>query len=142
MIDFNYTLLIQFLNLIVVLILLKVFLFKPFLAALARREAAVSSAIEKAQTFSGDTRDFERRYDEGMKEKRKPIVEGRDAEISKAHETAMRLIDQARAELSEELTRLRAEIAADSQKMLDSLKKDVEKLSNEAAEKILNRSVA
>ena len=49
MIDFNYTILIQFANFLVLLILLNFLLFKPVLKALSKREKTIGSFFEKAQ---------------------------------------------------------------------------------------------
>lgn len=137
----NYTIFIQFFNLLVVLVFLNFFLFKPVLRALLKREDAISSSVDGAKSLEEDTRNLERAYDEGLKEKKRPVVETRDAMISEAHNTSLRMIEEARAELNEELTKIRGKIADESRQVLEKLKMDVDRLSGEAAERIIQRSL-
>jgi F-type H+-transporting ATPase subunit b len=141
MIDFNYTIIIQFLNLIVVLIFLHFLLFKPVLKAINRREQIIASSFDRVKSTSDDARKFEVTYEEGTKEGRKPVIESRDALIADAHTVALKMIEQARSELTADLTRIREEIATESRKVFDALKQDVDRLSLGAAEKIVKRSL-
>ncbi len=139
---FDVTLLIQFINLIVLLFLLNMFLFKPVLRAIGRREEALSSSSGQATKLADETLILERTYDEDAKERRKPILAGRDAVLAEAHASSMKAIEQARAELSVELTKIRGQMGEESQAVFEALKKDVDKLSTEAAEKILGRKIS
>jgi F-type H+-transporting ATPase subunit b len=141
MIDFNYTLLIQFLNLLVVLILLNFFLFKPVLRALDKREKRITGSSADAQSIFDDVKRMERAYEDGSRDRKRPITESRDATVSAAHSASLKMIEQARADLADELSRIRGEIASEGDKTLAALKKDLEKLSNEVAQKILKRSL-
>lgn len=141
MIDFNYTILIQFANILILLILLNVFLFKPVLKAISKRDTTISSLSDKSQNIKEDLGNLERSYDEKIKERKRPILESRDALLSDAHTNSMHIIEKTRAELSDELTRSKAEIEQDSKKVYDSLKMEVEKLSTDVAQKILKRSL-
>jgi F-type H+-transporting ATPase subunit b len=141
MIDFNYTLFIQFINFIIVLILLNMFLFRPVLKALDRRHEAMEAGSEKAKEVGDVTKQLESAYEESLREKRRPITEARDAILSDAHGSSMKTIEEARNELAGELVRIRGEIARDSQKAFQDLRKDVDRLSVEAAEKIVGRSL-
>ena len=61
--------------------------------------------------------------------------------MSEAHKVSTGIIEKARKDLSEELARLKAEIESDTKKVRTALIADVERLSAEAAEKILRRSL-
>jgi len=135
LIDFNYTILIQFANILIVLILLNAFLFKPVLKALNKRDTAISSLSGKSQDIKQDLSNLEK-----IKERRRPILESKDALLSNAHKDSMHVIEKTRADLTDELTRLKGEIEKDSKKVYDSMKIEVEKLSADAARKILKRS--
>ena len=140
MIDFNYTLLIQFANFLVLLVLLNFLLFKPVLRAIGRREKTLGSAFQKAEGLKEDVDRLEKSYDEGARERRKPALEEREATLAQANKASMQLITQARAELSGELTKVKARVEQESAEVFDALKSDVDKLSAEVAEKILKRS--
>jgi len=141
LIDFNYTILIQFANILILLILLNVFLFKPVLKAISKRDTTISSLSDKSQNIKEDLGNLERSYDEQIKERKRPILESKDALLSDAHTNSMHIIEKTRAELADELARSKAEIEQDSKKVYDSLKMEVEKLSTDVAQKILKRSL-
>jgi F-type H+-transporting ATPase subunit b len=140
MIDFNYTLIIQFLNFLILLVLLNFLLFKPVLRVLSKREGTINSLADGLQSAGDGAKNLEKMYEEGIKEKRRPILEENKTVIFEANNTSMRLIEKARNELSEELTKIREGIAKDSKEVFDTLRSEVDKLSAEAAEKILKRS--
>lgn len=141
MLDFNSTLLIQFFNFLILLILLNFLLFKPVLKALDKRSTALGSVLEKADHLKEDVKVLEKSYDEGMKERKKPILEQKDSALAEAQKVSMHLIEQARAELSVELEKVKGDVEKESKKVSDALKAEVGKLSTEVAEKILRRSL-
>ena len=84
---------------------------------------------------------LEQAYDDGSKERKKPVLEGKEAALVEAHKSSMHLIETARAELADELAKVKSEVERESKSISDTLKGDVEKLSTEVAEKILKRSL-
>ena len=142
MMQFDMTLLWQFLNILILLILLNSFLFKPVLRAIDKRQKTVGSLFTRVKDTKEDSVRLEKSYDDETKERRKPILALRDSTMAEAHATSQAIIDKARKDLSEELTRMKAEIAGESKKIRDALMGDVEKLGHEAAEKILKRSLS
>jgi len=142
MIDFNYTILVQFANFLILLVLLNFLLFKPVLRAINKREEAINSSLEKGQVTSDEAKKLEKLYEEGTKEKKKPILETKDSMLTNARDTSVKILERARAELSSELARIKSEISEESQKVSDTLKMDVEKFSRDVAEKILKRGLA
>jgi len=141
MIEFNMTLLIQFVNLLVLLFLLNFLLFKPVLNAINKREKALGSLFDKVEDTKQEAVKFEQAYVDGTAERKKPILDGKESTLAEARKTSMSLIESARAELSEELAKVKTEIEKQSKSISDALKGDVEKLSIEVAEKILKRSL-
>jgi F-type H+-transporting ATPase subunit b len=137
----NITLFYQFLNLLILLIFLNFLLFKPILGALTKRENAIQSLSERVEKAKKDAKDFEREYDEVTQEKKRPIIESKDAALSEANTGATKIIEKARHELTEELSKIKDEIEREGKKVHDTLKADVDKLSGEVAEKILRRSL-
>jgi len=142
MIDFNYTLLIQFFNLLILLILLNFLLFKPVLRAIGKREGTINSLADRIQKAKEEMNKFEKEYEEKAREQKKPVIADRDSTIAEAHTVSMHIIEKARAELSSELERVKNEIESESKTVFDSLKTDVERLSKEVAQKILQRSLS
>ena len=141
MIDFNYTILIQFANFLVLLILLNFLLFKPVLKALGKRDKTIGSFFEKARVTEEEVNTIGKTYEDSIKEKKRPIIDSKSALLSEAHGASSQIIEKAKADFTEELSRLRASIEEDRKKAYAGLEKDAEKLSFEAAEKILQRSL-
>ncbi len=141
MIDFDKTIIYQFVNFIILLILLNIFLFKPVLKALSKREETLKSLGEGSDEAKGAAKDFEKRFDDVTREKKKPILESRDTTITETHNNAMKVIEKARSELSIDLERIKSEIKVEGEKVYASLKTDVDRLSAEVVQKILKRSL-
>ncbi|HOV89679.1 MAG TPA: ATP synthase F0 subunit B [Syntrophorhabdaceae bacterium] len=141
MIDFNYTLLIQFANLLILLILLNIFLFKPVLKVINKRGDAIDGTFSRIKSLKDDVENLEKQYDEKSMEQKRPLLQLKDSTIAEAHTTSMRIIEKAREELAEELTKMKADIEKEQRQVFDSLKMEVERLSSEAAEKIMKRSL-
>ena len=110
MLDFNYTILIQFLNFIILLILLNQFLFKPVLKALARRRAFMQALSDKVQEEEKQATDLTRTYDDATKERRRPILEQRDTTVKEAQTASMKVIEDARQELTVELGKMKERV--------------------------------
>jgi F-type H+-transporting ATPase subunit b len=141
MIDFNYTLLIQFFNFLVLLFLLNILLFKPVLKAINKREKTLVTLFDGVEGIKKEAVMLELAYDEGSRERKKPVLEGKDAALVEAQKASMHLIEEARTELAEELVKIKSEVERESKSISDALKGEVEKLSAEVAEKILKRSL-
>jgi F-type H+-transporting ATPase subunit b len=137
----DITILYQFANFLILLILLNFLLFKPIIGALKKREGAIHSLAERVDKAKIDAKDFERQYDEVTNEKKKPILEGKETALSEANTGATKIIEKARHELTEELSRIKGEIEKEGKKAYETLRADVDKLSGEVAVKILKRSL-
>jgi F-type H+-transporting ATPase subunit b len=142
MINFDYTLLIQFFNLLILLIILNFLIFKPVLRAMNKREGTIHSLADRIQKAKDGTDTLEKEYEDKAREQKKPILANRESTLAEAHTASMHIIEKARAELSGELERVKGEIEGESKKVFDSLKTDVERLSKEVAQKILQRSLS
>lgn len=141
MIDFDITILYQFANFLILLILLNFLLFKPIMGAINKRQGAIQSLADRVEKAKKDAGDFEKQYDEVMHEKKRPIVESKDAALAEANADATKIIEKARFELADELARIKSEIETEGNKVYAALKVDVDRLSNDAAQKILKRSL-
>jgi len=141
MIDFDKTILYQFIHFLILLFILNFLLFKPVLKALNKRRDTLKGLADDVERAEEETVDLEKSYASTSVEKRKPIVGSKDAILSQANKEAVHVIEKARSELAEELAKIKSEIELEGKKALDALKADVGKLSAEAAQKILQRSI-
>ena len=139
MLDFNYTLLIQFLNILILLVLLRTFLFKPVLSALARRRLFIQSLDQGIEDEKKQAADFEKKYEEGAKERKRPIVEQRETTVKDAHTASVKVVEAARSELTRELEALKERVKRESGAALQSLAGEPDRLSREITSKVLKR---
>lgn len=137
--DFNYTLLIQFANFLVLLILLNFFLFKPVLKSLAKRRAYMQSLSERVQEESREATEIEKDYEETARERKKPILEQREVTVKEAHASSIKVIEEARRDLTSELDKMKERVKAESEAALQRLSGEADRLSQEAAARILGR---
>ncbi len=139
MLDFNYTILIQFANFLILLILLNFFLFKPVLRALNRRRAYIQSLSDKVQVENEEAAEVEKSYEEKARERRKPILEQRETVLKEAQAASMKTIEEARKELTSELDRMKDRVKAEKDAALQRLSGEADRLSQEVATRILGR---
>jgi len=137
----DLTIFIQFANFLIILLFLNFFLFKPVIGALKKREGTIQTLAQRVEKAKQDAKDFERQYDEVTHEKKRPIIESKDTALSEANTGATKLIEKARQELTEELSKIRGEIETEGKKVYETLKADVDRLSGDVAAKILRRSL-
>jgi len=85
MIEFNYTLFIQFFQFLILLILLNALLFKPILGSLKKRRTAIESLAGKAEDTRQEAEVLTKTYEEKLKERKLPIMEQREGSLKEAH---------------------------------------------------------
>ncbi|HAR95026.1 MAG TPA: hypothetical protein DCR97_03540 [Deltaproteobacteria bacterium] len=139
MLDFNYTILIQFANFIVLLILLQIFLFRPVLTALKKRKDALGSLAKRVEELRDDTAALGRNYDESAKEKKRPILEQRESSLRDAHAGAMKIIEEARQRLTAELDKIKVTVRTEADQALQSLTEKTSQLAAEVVAKVMRR---
>ena len=136
----NSTIFIQFLQFFVLLIILNFLLFKPVMNALKKRQETLKAMAAKAEDNQHEAEGLGKTYEERLKEQKLPIVEERDGLMREAHSSSMKLIEEARQELAEELNKVKETVRTEAEKALEALKADSGRLASVVAEKIMRRS--
>jgi F-type H+-transporting ATPase subunit b len=139
LLDFNYTILVQFANFLILLIFLNFFLFKPVLKALNRRRAFMQSLSEKVQEENREAAATEKGYEETVRERRKPILDQREATLKEAQAASVKTIEEARRELTSELDKMKERVKAESEAALQRLSGEADRLAQEAVTRIIGR---
>jgi F-type H+-transporting ATPase subunit b len=140
MIDFDQTIVYQFLNLLIMLVLLNLLLFKPILSAIKKRQSAIQSLGEKAEAGQAEIESYAKAYEEHLKEKKRPITEERDSLLKDAQSASMKVIEAARQDLTQELSKVKDTVRAEADKALATLSAESDRLSSEIVEKLIKRS--
>lgn len=139
MINFDYTIFVQFGNFIVLLILLNFFLFRPILGTLKKRKNALSALTARVDQLRGEAVALGKTYDESAKEKRRPILEQRESALKEAHASSMKIIEEARNQLTVELEQIKGTVRKEADEALKSLTAKTGQLAAEVVAKVMKR---
>ena len=135
----DYTIFIQFGQILVLLTLFNFLLFKPILNAFKKRQGTMDSLAARAQDGRREAEDMGKAYEEELKEKKLPIEEEREGLVRQTRATSMKIVEEAREELALELAKVKDACRAEAEKALESLKAATGRLSAEVVAKIMTR---
>jgi F-type H+-transporting ATPase subunit b len=138
--DFDYTLLIQFGQFLLLLILLHFLVFKPVLSALRKREDTIRSLAEKGEGTAQNAESMGRAYEEGLKERKMPILTERDNVLKESHAASMKVVEEARRDLAEELAKVKDGVKKEVETSMETLMGQSGALAGEIVQKIMGRS--
>jgi F-type H+-transporting ATPase subunit b len=138
----NLPLLVVFIiNFIVLLILLRLFLYKPVLKMLDERARRTKEAMELAEATKKE-------YEQARIEVQRQIDQGRQeaqAIITQALQTGERLREESREEATKQaqaiIERTRAELESEREKLVDGLRKEFVEIAISAAEKVIRETL-
>ena len=138
----NLPLLVVFVvNFIVLLVMLRLFLYKPVMKMLDERAKRAREAIELAEATKKE-------YDQAKDEVQKQIEKGRQEAqtiIGQAMQVAERLKEESRQEATKQaqviVDRARSELEAERDKMVGDLRREFVAISIAAAEKVIKETL-
>jgi len=106
---------------------------------LKKRQDVIQSLWQRVQFVKDEADGLGRAYDDGSKERRRPVLEQKDSVLKEANAASMKVIEEARAELTGELAKIRVSVRQEADRTLASLKGEVDRLSMEIVKKVLRR---
>ena len=141
MIDINATLIAQMLNFLVLVVLLRIFAYKPIVKMLKEREERIAGSIKKADDDAAAAEATLKQYQEqlaGARVKAQEIIDKAEKRTREDHEASMQTtkaeIDQMKHAAQQEIQRERA-------LAVEKLKGQVAALSIAAADKIVSKNI-
>jgi F-type H+-transporting ATPase subunit b len=141
LIDINATLIAQMLNFLVLVVLLRIFAYKPIVKMLKEREERIAGSIKKADDDAAAAEATLKQYQEqlaGARVKAQEIIDKAEKRTREDHEASMQTtkaeIDQMKHAAQQEIQRERA-------LAVEKLKGQVAALSIAAAEKIVSKNI-
>ncbi|WP_027406038.1 F0F1 ATP synthase subunit B [Anaerovibrio sp. RM50] len=141
MIDINATLIAQMLNFLVLVVLLRIFAYKPIVKMLKEREERIAGSIKKADDDAAAAEATLKQYQDqlaGARIKAQEIIDKAEKRTREDHEASMQTtkaeIDQMKHAAQQEIQRERA-------LAVEKLKGQVAALSIAAAEKIVSKNI-
>jgi F-type H+-transporting ATPase subunit b len=141
LIDINATLIAQMLNFLVLVVLLRIFAYKPIVKMLKEREERIAGSIKKADDDAAAAEATLKQYQDqlaGARIKAQEIIDKAEKRTREDHEASMQTtkaeIDQMKHAAQQEIQRERA-------LAVEKLKGQVAALSIAAAEKIVSKNI-
>lgn len=141
MISLNWTLILQFINFIVLLYLLNRILFQPLRAVMEKRRETIEGSHAQARDLQADIDDKMNRYQQQLAEARK-LANDERAQLRKlAGEEESKMIATAQSNASARMDQIREQVGKESARANQTLKKESASLAQQIATKILGRSL-
>jgi F-type H+-transporting ATPase subunit b len=140
MIDINYTLLIQLVNFIVLLLALNFILFRPVRRILQEREQGIGGALGEAKAAQDRVQSLMEQYNVLLAAARQKATTAYSTIYQQGLDAQRDMISAERAKASELLDKARAEITAASGAARADLRSEAERLSQDITAKLLGRS--
>ena len=141
MVNLDKSLVIQGINFLLLLVLLSKLLYRPFLAKLGERSAAIKKSLDEAQAARAEA---QRQQEEHRAQLEAAYAEAqaiREAALREAAGEQQRLLDAARLEAARIVETARAEIVQDVRRARQELRREVGELAVSVAERLLRRTL-
>ena len=141
LISLDKSLIVQVINFLILLFILKRLLYKPFLAKMGERTQAIQKSLDEAQAARAEAT---RQQDENETRLRAAHAEAaaiRAQAMKEASEEQKRLVEAARAESQRLVESAKAQMDADVRRAREELRREVADLATAVAEKLVRRSL-
>ena len=116
-------------------------LFKPIFRVLDEREEQIGGTRRRAERIRGEAEETLANYEQAVREVREEAERDRKQRAAEAREQNAAVTTEARAEAEREIERARAELAVTLDATRQGLRAQVEELAQDAASRILGRSL-
>jgi F-type H+-transporting ATPase subunit b len=141
LINLDKSLIIQVVNFLILLFLLQKILYKPLLAKMSERTAAIRSSLEEAQRARAEAAKQQEENAERLRAAHAEAASIRAAALREAAEEQRRLVEAARAEAGRLVEQARAQTEADIRRAREELRREVADLAIGVAEKLIRKSL-
>ncbi len=141
MIQLNFTVIIQIINFLVLLLILNALLYKPIMAKMRERDSKIKGDREKAEQLETKVLDQDRKHQEAVAKTRQEAAQENSELIAAAKKDESDILDKARAEATKIVDAMRATIQSDAGAARKALKAEMAQLAQSISEKILGRAL-
>jgi F-type H+-transporting ATPase subunit b len=141
LINLDKSLIIQGINFLILLYLLKRILYKPLLAKMAERTGAIRESLAEAQRARAEAAKQQEENAERLRAAHAEAASIRAAALKEAAEEQRKLVEAARGEAARLVESARAQMDADIRRAREELRREVADLAIGAAEKLIRKSL-
>jgi F-type H+-transporting ATPase subunit b len=140
-INVNFTLFIQLINFLILLLLLNSLLYKPVLAKIRERDAKIKADRDKASQLDSEVLEQEKKHQEALIEARQVAGKEKAELLAAAKKSEADILEKARIEAARIMDDMKSSIQAESEKARAALKGEMAPLAQSISEKILGRAI-
>lgn len=142
MISVDWTLGLQFLNFIILLIILNKILYRPLKKIIDERREIISSSYEKAKDLEVDIDEKMQRYQQKLNEAKIKANKERNKLKQAASEEEVKILAEAHGKATSRLQVIKNQVADEAGEASKTLKSEAKSLAGQIATKILGRELA
>lgn len=141
LISLDKSLIVQAINFLILLFILQRLLYKPFLAKMAERTAAIQKSLDEAQAARAEATRQQEENETRLRAAHAEAAAIRAQAMKEASEEQKRLVEAARAESQRLVESAKAQMDADVRRAREELRREVADLATAVAEKLVRRSL-
>ena len=141
LINVDKSLIVQLVNFLILLAVLWKLLYRPLLAKMEERTAAIRKSLEEAQLARAEA---QRQQEENAARLREAYAEAqaiRDAALKEAADEQRKLVEAARVEAQRLVETARAQMESDVRRAREELRREVADLATSVAERLIRKSL-
>ena len=141
LISLDKSLIVQAINFLILLFILKRLLYKPFLAKMGERTQAIQKSLDEAQAARAEATRQQEENETRLRAAHAEAAAIRAQAMKEASEEHKRLVEAARAESQRLVESAKAQMDADVRRAREELRREVADLATAVAEKLVRRSL-
>ena len=141
LINVDRSLIVQVVNFVILLVILQRLLYKPLVAKMQERTAAIQRSLEEAQAARAEAARQQEQNAQQLRAAYAEAQEIRAAALKEAAEEQKKLVENAMREARELLEAARAQTDADIRRAREELRREVSELATAVAEKLIRKSL-
>ena len=141
LISLDKSLIVQVINFLILLFILKRLLYKPFLAKMEERTQAIQKSLDEAQAARAQAARQQEENETRLRTAHAEAAAIRAQAMKEASEEQKRLVEAARAESQRLVEGAMAQMDADVRRAREELRREVADLATAVAEKLVRRSL-
>ena len=141
LISLDKSLIVQAINFLILLFILQRLLYKPFLAKMGERTAAIQKSLDEAQAARAEATRQQEENETRLRAAHAEAAAIRAQAMKEASEEQKRLVESARAESQRLVESAKAQMDADVRRAREELRREVADLATAVAEKLVRRSL-
>lgn len=142
MISVDWTLGLQFVNFIILLVILNKMLYKPLANIISKRREAIEGSHDRAKSLEADIEEKMQRYQQQLSEAKIAANAERNELKKTATEEETKILSGAQGKATTRLQAIKSQVGDEAAAASKTLKNEAESLAGQIATKILGRELA